>query len=373
MPDWPCREHNDNSTRAICLADANYFSEKGHTLAKLYIYCLQGGPNPVIVAGRDCPIIYPSDPVFGLPDREGSSLPPQSVPSGSGSGAINPYPSLLSPQHPPIGENTPSSDDSDGQHISKLITVVGSSDPNDKRSPTGVGTERFILTDQPIEYTINYENVVTATAAVQELLVIDQLHPELDYDTFRFTEIVYSDYVIPIAGTSPYSLSLLDQPPTGILTGTAEGVLAVEVDAFINTIKGEVTWYLKLIDTATGGFPEDPFAGFLPPEDGTGRGLGHVRFSVKPKPDISSGTVITNSAVITFDYNEPIVTNVVSNTIVAQIPLTVTLHKNQIIYANQLILRVLLCLLPLIIATVAIYFQINQQTLNDMKRAQYRH
>ena len=49
--------------------------------------------------------------------------------------------------------------------------------------------------------------------------------------------------------------------------------------------------------------------GFLPPEDGTGRGNGYFAYLVKPKPGLPAGSEIRNVARITFDYQETIATN----------------------------------------------------------------
>jgi hypothetical protein len=78
---------------------------------------------------------------------------------------------------------------------------------------------------------------------------------------------------------------------------------------------GRVQWSLKTVDDATGDFPVDALAGFLPPEDGPGRGQGYVTFSIKPKPGIAAGSTVKNTASITFDVNDPIVTNEVSNVV----------------------------------------------------------
>jgi uncharacterized repeat protein (TIGR01451 family) len=59
----------------------------------------------------------------------------------------------------------------------------------------------------------------------------------------------------------------------------------------------------------------DALTGILPPEDGTGRGQGWVKFGVRPKSDAPFGTVITNVASIVFDSNEPIATPPVWNTL----------------------------------------------------------
>ena len=49
--------------------------------------------------------------------------------------------------------------------------------------------------------------------------------------------------------------------------------------------------------------------GFLPPEDGTGRGKGWFSFTIRPKAGLATGTQIRNIALIKFDANAPIATN----------------------------------------------------------------
>lgn len=78
---------------------------------------------------------------------------------------------------------------------------------------------------------------------------------------------------------------------------------------------GALTWRMKTVDPETGDWPEDALAGFLPPNDDTGRGEGHVTFRIMPKPDSLNGTIITNMATIVFDTEAAIDTNEVQNLI----------------------------------------------------------
>ena len=93
----------------------------------------------------------------------------------------------------------------------------------------------------------------------------------------------------------------------------------VAITASLDRTTGVVTWHLESIDLTTGGLPADPYAGFLPVEDGTGRGDGFVTFTIMPTAGVASGTQITNTATITFDptygANKPITTNQTLNTI----------------------------------------------------------
>ena len=89
----------------------------------------------------------------------------------------------------------------------------------------------------------------------------------------------------------------------------------VDISGEFDPVTGIIRWTYRTLDPETGELPTDTYAGFLPPEDGTGRGQGHVGFSVMPKADVPLGTVIYNKASIVFDTNEPIETNQVWNTI----------------------------------------------------------
>jgi len=121
------------------------------------------------------------------------------------------------------------------------------------------------------------------------------------------------------AGAS--SFSLRDWPPAGSNALVPAGAtnLTVQVNGLFNPQIGRVEWRLACLDTKTGRFPTDALAGLLPPENGTGRGQGHVRFRVKPKVATPLGTDITNTATIVFDGAEPIPTPPVWN-VVGDVP-----------------------------------------------------
>ena len=62
------------------------------------------------------------------------------------------------------------------------------------------------------------------------------------------------------------------------------------------------------IDPTT-DLPPSVDIGFLPPEDGTGRGQGFIAYTVEQIPGLTTGTEIRNIAYITFDGAETIATN----------------------------------------------------------------
>jgi len=195
-------------------------------------------------------------------------------------------------------------------------TIHGSRDPNEKAT-LGIGEAGYITDDQPITYTIYFENDPEqgATAPVQELLITDQLNDALDWSTFELGAIRLGDNEVGVP-EGRYTFSSVANVPND--------ANPVTIEAWIDPDSGVVTWHLRSLDTATQDLPEDPLAGFLPVNDETGRGEGYVSFTVLPKAGLPTGTEIQNQATITFDptygVNPPITTGTVLNTIDAAAP-----------------------------------------------------
>jgi len=206
----------------------------------------------------------------------------------------------------PLGETTAS--------------VVRPIDPNDKIGPSGVGPNRVVSAQDELEYMIRFENFATATAPVAELIVVDYLDAGLDWTTVRFKEIAYGDRIVtPPVGSQ--SFTVRDQPPTNSpsITGSAVGSMVVDVRGSANPQIGRVEWRMTCLDTNTGFWPVDALSGFLPPENGAGRGQGYVKFGVRPKANLPLGAAITNTASIVFDGNDAIATPPVWN-IIGDVP-----------------------------------------------------
>lgn len=186
-------------------------------------------------------------------------------------------------------------------------------DPNEKVGPSGNGTQAFVGTQQPLPYTIYFENVPTAQGYAARVLVTDQLNTNLDPRTFRLKEINFGSHRI----TVPENRAFFQQR---VQLGAEFNNLLADISAGVNIATGQVTWTLTAIDPATGEQPNSASLGLLPPNDETGRGQGFVTYTVQPKADAPTGTIITNSATIIFDTEEPITTNSVSNTLDADLP-----------------------------------------------------
>jgi Tol biopolymer transport system component len=149
-----------------------------------------------------------------------------------------------------------------------VVCVVTSIDPNDKSGPSGLGPERFILSDgRVLHYTVYFENLPSATAEALEVLVRDRLDSDLDWSTFRFE-----------GSSHPNCLTTAFNPSTGV-----------------------ARWRFVGIN--------------LPPNKEPPEGEGWVTYSVRLKDGLATGTQITNKATIVFDQNDPMDTPVWVNTV----------------------------------------------------------
>ncbi len=193
--------------------------------------------------------------------------------------------------------------------------VIYAGDPNEKVGPPGFDPpgndppQRFVKDVDEFSYVVYFENVPTASAPAQEVIVTDQLGAGLDSTTFQVSEVTFGDQVVDTLAAGPDGV--VDVPLIG-----SSYLVRVRLD--YDAGSGLATWTLRTIDPKTGELCEDlPDApcGFLPPNDSTGRGEGHVSFSVRPRPGLPTGTQLENAASIVFDTNAPITTNTWLNTI----------------------------------------------------------
>jgi hypothetical protein len=221
--------------------------------------------------------------------------------NGSGSGSCDPNDGHGSEKPEPQGGENGNSGDPQ---------VVPSNDPNDKFGAAGFGVQAFIAADAAIPYHIDFENLgpgstpvpqKPATAPAQRVEITDQLPPTLDWSTLRFTEAGFGDHVISVPADSTYYFTTVAMTYNG-------QTFDVEVELSYDTGAGKVRAVFQSVDPAT-FLPPDVLTGFLPPEDGTGRGKGYIGFAVAPLENLPSGTEIRNVALISFDLQTIIATN----------------------------------------------------------------
>ncbi|MBX2877229.1 MAG: T9SS type A sorting domain-containing protein [Saprospiraceae bacterium] len=147
---------------------------------------------------------------------------------------------------------------------------IGSYDPNDKQGfPAGLGDDKLILPNAPLEYMIRFQNTGTDTAFT--VRIEDQLSEWLDINTVK-----------PGASSHPYAFSIKEN--------------RLMEFRFDNILLPDSTTNLE----ASNGF---------------------VRFNVQQKADNPLGVYINNTADIYFDFNEAVRTNTVTH-LIGEITLT---------------------------------------------------
>ena len=140
-------------------------------------------------------------------------------------------------------------------------TVIGSHDPNEKDV---VPANSIALADSVLTYTIHFQN--TGTDSTHFIILKDTLSPGLNAASVR-----------NIASSYKYS-------------------------SFSISGAGILTWVFnpyRLPDSITNPVTSK----------------GFITFSVNKKPSVAQGVIISNTASVYFDYNTPVVTNTVTDTV----------------------------------------------------------
>jgi subtilase family serine protease len=189
-------------------------------------------------------------------------------------------------------------------------------DPNEITGFPGYGYENWISKNQPLAYSIYFENdPELATAPAQEISIRQQLDSDLDIRSFRLGSFGFGDHIFNVPENRAYYTGRLD-------VVDSLGVY-VDVTAGIDVTTNEAFWTFRSIDPDTGLPPTNPLAGFLPVNDPeTGVGQGFVTYTIRAKEDAVTGDVIDAQAEIVFDVNEPIDTPPIFNTIDADNPIS---------------------------------------------------
>jgi hypothetical protein len=163
--------------------------------------------------------------------------------------------------------------------------VTGSYDPNMKEvTPSGTGPQGFITAqDSMLNYIVHFQNTGNDTAF--KVVIVDTLSPYVDPATFES------------GGSShPYTVELSGE---GVITWTFDNIL--------------------LVDSTTN-------------EPGS---HGHIHYRIRQVPGNPPGTVISNKADIYFDFNSPITTNTVVNTIATPTAIAqLSQQQNVTVYPN---------------------------------------
>src|SRR5262249_54626221 len=123
----------------------------------------------------------------------------------------------------------------------------------------------------------------------------------IDWGTFQFTEVGFGDNILTVPAGSQHFQTTRTMTYNGL-------TFDVLIELAFDTTTGVVTATFQSIDPTT-NLPPPVLIGFLPPEDGTGRGLGYFSYTVLLKAGLPTGTQFRNVATIIFDDNQPITTD----------------------------------------------------------------
>ncbi|MFW6302970.1 MAG: DUF7619 domain-containing protein [Bacteroidales bacterium] len=156
-------------------------------------------------------------------------------------------------------------DDADDFAETDCQEVLGSYDPNDKSvTPVGITEDHhYIDSTHMLEYKIRFQN--TGTAPAQKVVIIDTISPHLDIESFQH------------------------------MSASHECTVDILYDNLMR-------WTFENINLPDSGSNEPA-------------SHGYVKFKISQQPGNELYTMITNGSSIFFDYNLPILTNEVFNTI----------------------------------------------------------
>lgn len=189
----------------------------------------------------------------------------------------------------------------------RKVRAVSSFDPNEMIGPKGFGKDN-VVSRNVFPYTILFENVKTASAAAQEVVILDTLDiTKFNTNTFKFTGFGFGGKDFSVVQDSNSFVREVDLRPS------KNAIL--RVSGAIDPIQGNVKWQFLTLDPETMDLTEDPEAGFLPPNVNSPEGDGYVSFVVDLNESIMTGDTLENIADIYFDLNKPIKTNLYKNII----------------------------------------------------------
>jgi hypothetical protein len=222
-----------------------------------------------------------------------------------------------SPKRPPVKARA-----------TKKVKGGRSFDPNQISGPQGSGVANWIRAASPLEYEIEFENMKSALFPAQTVVVQAPLDAaKLDLDTLALGSVRIGTHVFtPPPGLDRFDATVDLRPEVNLLAG---------VSARLDREAQLLVWRYTSLDPVTAQPITDPLDGFLPPNTEPPLGQAWMRFSVRPRAGLPSGTVVTQAASIVFDTNDPIATNTWSNTLDAERPAGSVVPLAPVTYATE--------------------------------------
>lgn len=207
-----------------------------------------------------------------------------------------------------------------GKHKSRGVT---SFDPNEIAGPDGYGFDGYVGARANMVYTVYFENKDTASAPATNVVVFDTLDKsKFDFSTFSFGQVTIADSTYNIQGFSKEFRIMIDLAP--------RIQSLVQVTGSLDTSNGVIMVSYLTMDRSTLEPNEDVDLGFLPPNQTQPEGEGNFSYSVGLRNGIKHDETISNKALIYFDANPPIATNVHTNKVDIEPPQSAVTMLNAI-------------------------------------------
>ena len=180
--------------------------------------------------------------------------------------------------------------------------------------PFSAESAGFLPVNQPLPYTINFQNDPASSSFVNEVRIVADIDEELDTRTFRLGDIRVGDINVDVPsdrGVFQADIDFLD----------TKGFI-LRVSAGVDLASNEATWLLQAIDPITGQLITDPNRGLLPPNNALGDGFGFVSYTIATEDDVNTGDQVTASARVFFNNAPPEDTELLTQVIDAAAPTT---------------------------------------------------
>ncbi len=143
--------------------------------------------------------------------------------------------------------------------------------------PFTVETSGFVPVNQPLPFTVNFQNDPSASTDTHEVRITVPLDPTVDAESFQLGDIKVGNITVHI----PAGHSLFQ----GDFDFTQSNGFILRVSAGVDLKSHAATWLLQAIDPLTGQVLRDPNQGLLAPNDAAGNGAGYVSYTVQADAD----------------------------------------------------------------------------------------
>lgn len=186
-------------------------------------------------------------------------------------------------------------------------------DPNEIHGYTSDAGSKFISNSvREVSYSIEFENdTKIANASAHKIVVTNELDKNVfDLSSFMPTKIQIGDKTLELDGKKNFTHTIDMRPEINAIA---------QVDLDYNETEGVATWTISSLDPMTMEETFDIMQGVLP-VNSNGNGIGFLSYSIGIRKQMDDGDAFSNSASITFDFEEPIETPVWTNTVDAIAP-----------------------------------------------------